>query len=114
MAISVLAMAFVIIVNLLPSSRYAARKGGAALAADQVAQSILEEWRAKPFEDLIIGPPQSLPPATIEGATILYPTIEVADQGADRLRRLIVRIDYNHAGRDYHVEHELMVVDVKR
>ncbi len=90
--ISLLLLAVLLIMNLVPASWVAVNQAEQRLFAGNLAQSLLEEQRGIAFENLA---PATLPPVTRTGATF-NPQIEVIPvPGYDRLKTVRVRVTWD-------------------
>lgn len=101
--------------NLLPTSFVATRQAGRETQADALADSLLEEYRAKPFSDLAVG--VTRPPAVQAGGVTYVPVVRITQptaKGADRLRHLEVEVSWTHANQSRQVRCALDVVDLPR
>ena len=54
-ATSILAMVFMLVANLFPTSFMALRTSGQRMEAESLAASLLEDYRARPFSQLPVG-----------------------------------------------------------
>ncbi|MBI3928496.1 MAG: hypothetical protein HY319_23340 [Armatimonadetes bacterium] len=98
--ISILLLAVVLMMSLLPSSWLAVHRGEQRLVAANLAQSLLEEQRSVPFEELDSG---ALPRVTT-AHQVFEPLLEVEPvPGKPRLKLVRVRVRWEARGRPMEV-----------
>jgi len=103
-----LGLVVVLIFNLYPTSVASVRYSGQRLQANALAESLLQQQLARPFSQLVPGPPQALPGVDGQG-TRFQPTLEIfpADRPATKpglLMGLRVRVSWV----DRQVPHEVV------
>ena len=82
------------VLTLMPFSAFATAHSRAKVQAELVARSVLDEYRARPFESLTIESPISLPPTRVENGRTLTPRVQVkAVAGYDPTKVLEVEVE---------------------
>lgn len=71
-----LGLIIVMVANLYPSTLGSVRYSGQRLEANALASSLIEKEMARPFTQLVAGPPQTLPVVPGKGA-VYTPTVEI-------------------------------------
>lgn len=105
--------------NIFPSSVMAVKRGEVELQADAIAQQILEEHRAKPFEELVIGPAIALPQVTL-GGTVFRPGVRVFEVGSganaanpDHLKAVRATVDWTHSSISHSLAREAWILSLE-
>lgn len=116
---TLIALAVVVAVSALPATTILTNRGRFRVHALQVAQSTLEQQRARPWSALPAPPATvQLPNQTLEGTgTVFSPVLSVtAVTGYDQqaLRRITVSVTWEERGATQQVQHESMVARVPR
>lgn len=115
-SLAVLGLIAIVVLDLFPASMLAARHNEQKMQAEMLAESILADYVAQPFEKLVLGPPQNLAPVTIDGMEF-RPRVsiyQVQAHNTDHLRGVTVRIGWTFRQHQRHVERELWVANLKR
>lgn len=118
-AITLLAMATIVAVASLPTTTMLSNKGRNRVAASQLAQSILEEQRARRWSELPL-PPADVPLGTslLAGSGIEFTRFlrveAVPGYDVSELRRCIVTITWRERGTTQTVEHEATLLHLAR
>ena len=82
------------VLTLMPFSAFATAHSRAKVQAELVARSVLDEYRARPFERLTIESPISLPPTRVENGRTFTPRVQVkAVAGYDPTKVLEVEVE---------------------
>lgn len=110
------AMLVMFVYNLLPTSFLATKQAGRETQADAIAESLLEEYRAKPFSDLAPG---VVKPDPVQAGDIVYlPVVRISQptgKGGNRLRHVEVEVSWEfRKNRFQQVRYALDVVDIPR
>ncbi|MEW6281480.1 MAG: hypothetical protein AB1758_22915 [Candidatus Eremiobacterota bacterium] len=119
LAVFLLSLIVVLIFNLYPASIASLRVSGQKLQADSVAGSILEDYMARSFTQLVVGPPQALPPVPGKGVTF-QPEVEIfevtqpADVDRTRIRGIRVTVRWSQNSRNHSVVREILRTNVRR
>lgn len=98
----IVALMVVMIFSLYPAAMSTVRLSGQKLQADALADSLLEQYQAAPFDSLAPGSEPSLPPVDGQG-TRFQPVVqfeEVSDPEVDAglLRRIRVSVSWTEHG----------------
>ncbi|MBI3927774.1 MAG: hypothetical protein HY319_19695 [Armatimonadetes bacterium] len=112
----VLGLGLVLLANLFPTSALAVRRSENLLQAHQLADAILAEYAARPFQELEIGPPVTLDVVEREGVR-LKPRVEVfspEDSEPEHLLGIRVTVSWSEGGSPRRVVQELWLADVPR
>ena len=116
-AATLLAMAVVVALSLLPASSMLTNRGRFRVNALELAQSVLEQQRARPWTTLPAPPARvELGNVTLEGTgTVFSPVLEVSTvtgYDPEMLRRVTVTVTWVERTGAQKVQHESMVARV--
>lgn len=101
--------------NIFPSSVMAVKRGEMELEADSIAQRILEEHRAKPFDELVLTGPAPLAAETLAG-TKFEPFLEIDSVPGsleESLKAVRVEVRWSHSAKNYSLLREAWIVSVE-
>ena len=116
--VSILALTLMVIINLVPGVYILQSRARFRVAAHEVAHSILEERRARPFQDLVTGGPVALPDRTIEGTSIvLRPSLTISELPPHKptdLLLLHVEVKWDYKDKTERIVHELRLLNLPR
>ena len=105
-----LSFLIVMVFNLYPSSLLSVRRAEESVQADLLAQSLLDQSTARPFDQLVIGElyqvQQDFKSTRLEATLEVY---SVPDAQEELLKRLRVVVAWKARDRDYAVIHECLV-----
>lgn len=116
---TLIALAVVVAISALPATTILTNRGRFRVHALELAQSALEQQRARPWSSLPAPPAQvALPKLTLEGTgTVFSPVLsvtEVSGYDPQTLRRLTVTVTWEERSALQQVQHESMVARVPR
>lgn len=122
LATFILSLITMAVFNIFPSSVMAVKRGEMELEADSIAQQILEERRAIPFEDLTLGDSTMLD--VVVAGTIFKSRVKVSNVPApatepnpptnvDFLKSVRVTVEWVHSGKSHQMVREAWIVSVK-
>lgn len=111
----ILSFVLMVLFSLYPSSAAGTRRAEQQMQADALAQSVLEDCRARPFAALTPGP-ATLPPVEVAGVSYARAVEVVALPPASPKRLLAVRVlvSWTDRSRKRSVRHELRMANVGR
>lgn len=115
-SLAVLGLIAIVVLDLFPASMLASRHNEQKMQAEMLAESLLATEAARPFDRLVIGPAQPVPPSTVDGVEY-RPELEVRqveDKNVDYLKSVIVRVRWDFRNNRRMVERELWVANVAR
>lgn len=115
LAAFILSLITMAVFNIFPSSVMAVKRGEMELEADSIAAQILEEHRARPFEELVLAGPAPLAPLTL-GGTKFEPFLQIDDVPGcsdQHLRAVRVEVRWSHSGKSYSLAREAWIVSVE-
>lgn len=115
LATFILSLITMAVFNIFPSSVMAVKRGEMELQADSIAQQYLEECRAQPWEELVVGPAVALPQVTSAG-TVFRPRLRVlAVPGSDvnHLRAVRVTVDWTHSAKSHSMVRESWIASLE-
>lgn len=98
LAIFLLSLIVVLIFNLYPTAMVSLRGSGQNLQANDVVDSVLDEYQERRFNTLVAGPPVTLPARPGRGCEFV-PTVEVfevnrPDVDRDRIKGIRVTVTW--------------------
>lgn len=108
-----ISVVLIILFSLFVNARLSGSRVEQGIQADALAQTLLEQHRATPFEQLTLGTTQ---PSLLQRGGIDYqPTVEVflPEPPSDGLKGIRVTIDWHFRNRDYQVVHESWVAHLE-
>lgn len=117
LALGLLFLLVIAVLGVLPGSMLAIRSSEARQKAECLAQSILEERRAAPFETLQPAPSQQLDPVQGGEGLTFRPTIEIVSlPGASPggLREVRVEVTWEDASGSRRVARSMVICDSPR
>lgn len=110
-AIALVGFILILVVNLVPSSVLAVRRGEEQLQAENLARSVLEEARAAPFSALAVG--TSTPPSPDPNFTLSREVFAVPNASVDRTLGVRVTVGWSRSGRPQQIVREVWVSSVR-
>lgn len=115
LATFVLSLITMAVFNIFPSSVMAVKRGEMELEADSLAQQQLEEYRARPFDSLVLGNAPAIPPVTVGDTAFAVSTrvAAVPDSDVDHLKAVVVTVDWTHSAKSHTITREAWIVSVE-
>lgn len=86
------------VLTLMPFSAFASSHARSRLQADLVAKSVLDEYRARPFESLAVQGPQNLPSTQVENGKTFTPRLEIRQVtgfAPDKVLEIVVEVRWD-------------------
>lgn len=111
----VISLVLMALFNIFPSSAMAVKRAEMQLIADSMAERHLEQYRAAPFDSLVVGPAPAVPVEPVRG-TDFATTIEVVNvppSDPDVLKGVRVTVAWTHSGKSHTTTHEAWLVSVE-
>ena len=116
--VSLLAITLLVIIDIIPGAYVLQSRARFRVAAHQLARSLLEEKRARPFSDLVVGPAVKMSDKVIEGtSTVLHPSLTVSPlPGHSQTDLLLLHLDveWEYRGKSERIVHELRLYNTPR
>ncbi|MEW6278658.1 MAG: hypothetical protein AB1758_08565 [Candidatus Eremiobacterota bacterium] len=114
LSISLLALLIMLLFNLYPTSLLGIRRAEHRLLADNLARSLVERERARPFADLTPLPPTNQPSFTNEDGVIFQPVLEIRPVGVSGVTTEVrAMVTWKVQGRTQQVTHAAYVSKVR-
>lgn len=114
-AATMLSLALLAIMTIIPSTNAIARQAEIRLQADNLAQSLLEKQRLRPFADLAPQPPTDLAVVKLQSFPDLQPSLEIRSAGAGgRAREIRVAVRWVAFNRPSQLTRATVVTAMRR
>ncbi|MBT9584574.1 prepilin-type N-terminal cleavage/methylation domain-containing protein [bacterium] len=105
-----------LLLGMVPSLIAGSQRTAQELQAGDLAQSLLEKQRTRPFAQLTPGVTTLPQLYTLDGT--YTPVLEIdavpGEPNADRVRRLAVTVNWSERGRAHHIRSEVYVAKIQR
>lgn len=111
----VVTLLVVLVLNLFPATMLGIRRNEHRLQAEEVAQSTLDQYQVKAFDELVLGN-TALPSVRLQNFeyTVAVRVSEDTVQPSDRLRNIKVTVGWVHRGKTEQLSRDVWRTDVAR
>jgi Tfp pilus assembly protein PilV len=115
-SLTLLGLVTVLVMNLFPSSMVTVKKAEYRMQANTLAETVLAEQAARPYDELVVGAPPDIAAQIVEGVDYLVTTEvrAVPDRLPEYVKSVHVTVSWTVRNIDQRLERELWVPAVER